>query len=229
MDINGIKQTKFFVSHVWPGMIDIKCSKCGKLATTLQNRDVELIGKKVYITKKDVSCSSCRETIPEGMLIAENEQCFDNFIIDDSALEVLKSANEESELYRKKKDEEIDRARRKVEEATRIKAAYANMITTTCSNIEGYRIKEYKGIVSGASVYDFSGGLGTDGYSDKGQSKVFGIALETAKKILVKNAVAVGADAVIGIQTALVVTNPLLIAVTLTGTAVKTEEITENK
>ena len=102
-DISDIKQTKFFVSLVWPGMIDIKCSKCGKLATTLQNRDVELIGEKIYIIKKDVSCSSCRETIPKGMLIAENEQCFDKLIIDDSALEVLKSANEEAELYRKKK------------------------------------------------------------------------------------------------------------------------------
>lgn len=103
MDISDIKQTKFFVSLVWPGMIDIKCSKCGKVATTLQNRDVELIGEKIYIIKKDVSCSSCRETIPKGMLIAENEQCFDKLIIDDSALEVLKSANEEAELYRKKK------------------------------------------------------------------------------------------------------------------------------
>lgn len=228
MDISDIKQTKFFVSHVWPGMIDIKCSKCGKLATTLQNRDVELIGEKVYIIKKDVSCSSCRETIPEGMLIAENEQCFDKLIIDDSALEVLKSANEEAELYRKKRDEEIDRARRKLEEARRIKAAHTNMITTTCSNIEGHRIKEYKGIVSGASVYNFGGGIFAGGYSDKGQSKLFGSALETAKEILVKNAVDVGADAVIGIQTALVVTNPL-IAVTLTGTAVKTEKITEDK
>lgn len=227
MDISDIKQTKFFVSHVWPGMIDIKCSKCGKLATTLQNRDVELVGKKVYITKKDVSCSSCRETIPEGMLIAENEQCFDKLIIDDSALEVLKSANEEAELYRKKRDEEIDRARRKLEEARRIKAAHTNMITTTCSNIEGRRIKEYKGIISGASVYNFGGFIGS-GYSDKGQSELFGAALKTAKEILIKNAVDVGVDAVIGIQTALVVTNPL-IAVTLTGTAVKTEKITEDK
>ena len=52
MDISDIKQTKFFVSLVWPGMIDFKCSKCGKLATTLQNRDVELIGEKIYIIKK---------------------------------------------------------------------------------------------------------------------------------------------------------------------------------
>lgn len=86
MDINDIKQTKFFVSHVWPGMIDVKCSKCGKLAATLQNRDVELIGKKVYISKKDVSCSSCGETIPAGMLIAESEQCFDELIIDNGTL-----------------------------------------------------------------------------------------------------------------------------------------------
>lgn len=223
MDISDIKQTKFFVSHVWPGMIDIKCSKCGKLATTLQNRDVELIGEKVYIIKKDVSCSSCRETIPEGMLIAENEQCFDKLIIDDSALEVLKSANEEAELYRKKRDEEIDRARRKLEEARRIKAAHTNMITTTCSNIEGRRIKEYKGIISGASVYFF-----ITEESDKRQNEKFCATLDAAKEILVDKAVNIGADAVIGIQTALVVTNPL-IAVTLTGTAVKTEKITEDK
>lgn len=223
MDISDIKQTKFFVSHVWPGMIDIKCSKCGKLATTLQNRDVELIGEKVYIIKKDVSCSSCRETIPEGMLIAENEQCFDKLIIDDSALEVLKSANEEAELYRKKRDEEIDRARRKLEEARRIKAAHTNMITTTCSNIEGRRIKEYKGIISGASVYFF-----ITEESDKRQNEKFCATLDAAKEILVDKAVNIGADAVIGIQTALVVTNPK-IAVTLTGTAVKTEKITEDK
>lgn len=223
MDISDIKQTKFFVSHVWPGMIDIKCSKCGKLATTLQNRDVELIGEKVYIIKKDVSCSSCRETIPEGMLIAENEQCFDKLIIDDSALEVLKSADEEAELYRKKRDEEIDRARRKLEEARRIKAAHTNMITTTCSNIEGRRIKEYKGIISGASVYFF-----ITEESDKRQNEKFCATLDAAKEILVDKAVNIGADAVIGIQTALVVTNPL-IAVTLTGTAVKTEKITEDK
>ena len=223
MDISDIKQTKFFVSHVWPGMIDIKCSKCGKLATTLQNRDVELIGEKVYIIKKDVSCSSCRETIPEGMLIAENEQCFDKLIIDNSALEVLKSANEEAELYRKKRDEEIDRARRKLEEARRIKAAHTNMITTTCSNIEGRRIKEYKGIISGASVYFF-----ITEESDKRQNEKFCATLDAAKEILVDKAVNIGADAVIGIQTALVVTNPK-IAVTLTGTAVKTEKITEDK
>lgn len=223
MDISDIKQTKFFVSHVWPGMIDIKCSKCGKLATTLQNRDVELIGEKVYIIKKDVSCSSCRETIPEGMLIAENEQCFDKLIIDDSALEVLKSANEEAELYRKKRDEEIDRARRKLEEARRIKAAHTNMITTTCSNIEGRRIKEYKGIISRASVYFF-----ITEESDKRQNEKFCATLDAAKEILVDKAVNIGADAVIGIQTALVVTNPK-IAVTLTGTAVKTEKITEDK
>lgn len=223
MDISDIKQTKFFVSHVWPGMIDVKCSKCGKLATTLQNRDVELIGKKVYITKKDVSCSSCRETIPEGMLIAENEQCFDKLIIDDSALEVLKSANEEAELYRKKRDEELDRARRKLEEARRIRAAHANMITTTSSNIEGRRIIEYKGIISGASVYFF-----ITEESGKRQNEKFCATLDAAKEILVDKAVNIGADAIIGIQTALVVTNPL-IAVTLTGTAVKTEKITEDK
>ena len=68
----------------------------------------------------------------------------------------------------KKRDEEIDRARRKLEEARRIKAAHTNMITTTCSNIEGRRIKEYKGIISGASVYFF-----ITEESDKRQNEIF--------------------------------------------------------
>ena len=202
MGINNNKQDNFYISHVWPGMLDVKCKKCGKLVANLQKRDAELVGKKVYMIKKSISCSSCNETIPEGTLIVE--------------------------------DEEIDRARkeleeaRRTEEARRIKEARAKVITTTCSNIEGRRIKEYTGIVSGASVYNFGGGFGASGYSDKGQSKLFGAALETAKEILIKNAVDIGSDAVIGIQTALVVTNPL-IAVTLTGTAVKTEIISEDK
>ena len=64
--------------------------------------------------------------------------------------------------------------------------------------------------------------------SDKRQNEKFCATLDAAKEILVDKAVNIGADAVIGIQTALVVTNPL-IAVTLTGTAVKTEKITEDK
>lgn len=110
-----------------------------------------------------------------------------------------------------------------LEEARRIKAAHTNMITTTCSNIEGRRIKEYKEIISGASVYFF-----ITEESDKRQNEKFCATLDAAKEILVDKAVNIGADAVIGIQTALVVTNPK-IAVTLTGTAVKTEKITEDK
>ena len=96
MDINDITQTKFFVSHVWPGMIDVKCSNCGKLAMTLQNRDVELIGKKVYITKKDVSCSSCGETIPEGMLIAQEEIKKDNEEVEKAERAVINSGDEKN-------------------------------------------------------------------------------------------------------------------------------------
>ena len=139
--------------------------------------------------------------------------------------------NSDIEAPRKKeqerKREEQEQEMKAAEEAWRVRKRFLEIITTTCSNIEGHRIKEYKGIVSGASVYNFGGFVGS-GYSDKGQSKLFGTALETAKEILVKNAANVGADAVIGIQTALVVTNPL-IAVTLTGTAVKIEKITEDK
>ena len=69
MDMDNIKQEKFYVSHVWPGMIDVKCCKCGKIATSLQNRDVEMVANEEYITKKAVSCNRCNESIPAGMLL----------------------------------------------------------------------------------------------------------------------------------------------------------------
>lgn len=138
--------------------------------------------------------------------------------------------NSDIEAQRKKeqerKREEQEQEMKAAEEAWRVRKRFLEIITTTCSNIEGHRIKEYKGIVSGASVYPFSG-FAASGYVDKGQSELFSLALEKAKKTLVKEAVDVGADAVIGIQTALLFANPLAaVTVTLTGTAVKIEKIT---
>ena len=86
VDINDIKQTEFFVSHVWPGMIDVKCSKCGKMIATLQKREIKQVNKNVYFAKKQISCYNCNKVIPEGMLIAENEKYLDNLEINDSAL-----------------------------------------------------------------------------------------------------------------------------------------------
>lgn len=106
MNINDIKQTKFFVSHVWPGMIDVKCSKCGKMIATLQKREIEQVNKNVYFAKKQISCFNCNEVIPEGMLIAENKKYLDNLEINDSVLALLDSANEKAKLYRQKREKE---------------------------------------------------------------------------------------------------------------------------
>ena len=77
MDTSNMKQDKFYVHRVLSGMIYVKCSKCGKLIS-LRNSDVEQAGENVYMTEKEVSCSSCNESIPKGMLItaanSDNEQ-----------------------------------------------------------------------------------------------------------------------------------------------------------
>lgn len=96
MSTNERKQTKFFVSHIWPGMIDVTCSKCGTVATSLHNSEVELVGEKIYLTKKEVSCHRCGETIPAGMLIAEDKQSLDDFSFDDSTV-AEREAKEQAE------------------------------------------------------------------------------------------------------------------------------------
>lgn len=81
------------------------------------------------------------------------------------------------------------------------------MILTTTNSIEGYTIKEYKGIVTGetiiganfikdlkASITDFFGGRSTS------YEKVLIKAKNTALKELEERAIKMGANAIIGID-----------------------------
>lgn len=133
------------------------------------------------------------------------------------------------EASQKEKEEERIRLKQEQEELERKnKEAFANIILTTTPNIEGRRIVEYKQIVSGASIYTIGGLLG-EGYFNKVQDSLFGISIGRAKYRLLNEAFSLGADAVINIQTALgggpAAMNQMI--VTLTGTAVVTEKITE--
>lgn len=197
------------------------CPKCGNVEF---GSDEKCIDCDCYYRVTEYSDSYWNKCDSSKKIWIIKKYCPDCDIDKITSGDIEAQRKKEEERKKEKQEQEMKAA----EEAWRVRKRFLDIITTTCSNIEGHRIKEYKGIVSGASVYNFGGGIFAGGYSDKGQSKLFGSALETAKEILVKNAVDVGADAVIGIQTALVVTNPL-IAVTLTGTAVKTEKITEDK
>lgn len=106
------------------------------------------------------------------------------------------------------------------------------MITTTTNTIEGRRIRQYLGLVTGetimganvisdfmASITDFVGGR-----SGTYESK-FAEARETALQEMEEEAKRKGADAVVGIDIdyqVLGASNGMLM-VTATGTAVKTE------
>lgn len=100
------------------------------------------------------------------------------------------------------------------------------MLLTTTNNIEGKEIKEYLGLVYGTDIY-LIGGLFGGGLAN--QENLFGLALQEATKKLVAKATALGADAVVGMQsnfTAPGSTNHMIL--TVIGTAVKTSASESN-
>lgn len=96
MDTNNMKQDKFYVYRVLPDMIDVKCGKCGGIVATLHDSDVELVGEKTYLTKKEISCRACNETIPAGMLIAQEEIKKDNEEVEKAERTVINSGDEKN-------------------------------------------------------------------------------------------------------------------------------------
>ena len=94
-----------------------------------------------------------------------------------------------------------------------------NMILTTTNEIKGYNVTEYIGIVAGTDIY-LVGGIFGGGLAN--QEQLYATALLNATTKLKQNAEALGANAVIGIQSNLTSTGGTNnIIVTLTGTAVK--------
>jgi uncharacterized protein YbjQ (UPF0145 family) len=98
------------------------------------------------------------------------------------------------------------------------------MILTTTPTVEGKRIKEYLGIVSGTDIY-LVGGLFGGGLAN--QENLFGSALNSATSTMKSKAF--GADAIVGIRTEVLSPGNLNnIIVVVTGTAVKLEDANES-
>lgn len=90
------------------------------------------------------------------------------------------------------------------------------MILTTTDCVEGRKIKEYRGIVSGTDIY-LVGGLMGGGLAN--QENLFGWAFKTACEKMESKAY--GADAIVGIHTEVLSPGNLNnIIVVVTGTAV---------
>lgn len=93
------------------------------------------------------------------------------------------------------------------------------MLMVTTDSIEGRSIEKYLGVVNGTDVYlatgSFGGGL-------MNQEKLFSEAFSLATEHITKKAKALGADAIIGLQTtALPVGKDGYVVLVLSGTAVK--------
>lgn len=93
------------------------------------------------------------------------------------------------------------------------------MLKTTTENIEGKKIENYLGVVSGTDIY-LAGGVLGGGMAN--QEKLYDKAVNTAMLHLESKAIQLGADAIVGISVNLVSPgNANNIIVVVTGTAVK--------
>ncbi|CAM1344649.1 YbjQ family protein [Tenacibaculum amylolyticum] len=105
------------------------------------------------------------------------------------------------------------------------------MILTTTNSIEGHKIIEYKGIVTGISynsTYDYKGKniSFSDLFNTKKRFEAYEVGIENIKEgafqKLQENAVALNADAVVGIKVDIeTIANSTILLVSVTGTAVK--------
>lgn len=95
------------------------------------------------------------------------------------------------------------------------------MILTTTNTIEGFKIIEYKGIVSGVSfnVQKMQLTFNMDKYY-KGIEESINVVKEQAFQQLQDNAKKLNANAIIGIKVDMELTSSNYIAVSVTGTAV---------
>jgi uncharacterized protein YbjQ (UPF0145 family) len=95
------------------------------------------------------------------------------------------------------------------------------MILTTTNSIEGFKISDYKGIVTGVSLFD---GKITMGFSMAKYYKAIQESIDSTKEkafqILTENAKKLGANAIVGIKVEIELTTSNYAMVSVTGTAV---------
>lgn len=98
------------------------------------------------------------------------------------------------------------------------------MILTTTNSIEGHKIIDYLGIVTGVAMNEktISGGFSISKYYKKVQESVDNVK-ETAFQRLQNNATQLKANAVVGIKIEIELTASNYAMVSITGTAVKVE------
>ncbi|SHG82223.1 YbjQ family protein [Winogradskyella jejuensis] len=96
------------------------------------------------------------------------------------------------------------------------------MILTTTNSIEGFKIADYLGIVTGVAINDetLSVGFSQSKYYKKIQDSVDKVK-ERAFQSLTDNAKALGANAIVGIKIEIELTTTNYPMVSVTGTAVK--------
>jgi uncharacterized protein YbjQ (UPF0145 family) len=95
------------------------------------------------------------------------------------------------------------------------------MVLTTTNSIEGFKITDYKGIVTGVSLFD---GKIVMGFSLSKYIKSIQDSIDTTKEkafqTLTENAKKLGANAVVGIKIEIELTTSNYAMVSVTGTAV---------
>lgn len=96
------------------------------------------------------------------------------------------------------------------------------MILTTTNSIEGFKIEDYLGIVTGVAINEetISGGFSMSKYSKKIQTAVNNVK-ERAFQQLSENAKQLKANAVVGIKVEIELTTTNYPMVSVTGTAIK--------
>ncbi|ARV09731.1 hypothetical protein BTO05_08780 [Winogradskyella sp. PC-19] len=96
------------------------------------------------------------------------------------------------------------------------------MILTTTNSIEGFKIADYLGIVTGVAINDqtLASGFSTSKYYKKIQESIDTVK-EKAFQNIQENAKKLGANAIVGIKVEIELTTTNYPVVSVTGTAVK--------
>lgn len=97
-----------------------------------------------------------------------------------------------------------------------------SMILTTTNTIEGFKIADYLGIVTGVAINDqtLASGFSTSKYYKKIQESIDTVK-ERAFQNIQENAKKLGANAIVGIKVEIELTTTNYPVVSVTGTAVK--------
>ena len=210
----------------------LKCCICG--------RKIGVFGEDRYkITEEYITCYQCTSFI-RGMKEAKN---VDQIIKNENGLkekmreyrvplEVQNAIENELQKIKDLKQEIYNKEKIQVLRYEEIKEKRKNFLVNTGYNFEGYKITKYLDLVHGEIV------LGTGFYSELSASisDIYGISskafegkISQAKRLaqeqMIVNALAINANAIIGIDFDITTFSNNMIGVSVNGTAVVVEEI----